>query len=396
MPSFSSPSPALSERDLSHLWQGQRFPPAALSTREGRRLTVVYRGRPVGGPGPDFRDAVIAAPWGRVQGDVELHVRASDFRRHGHGRDPAYDGLALHVVFWDDEGQDTPLASGRRVPVAALAPWAERRAREIREWLEQPALWEEPCRSALERLGAGAVAAVLDELGDARWAEKVDTMRGLLAREPQDEALWRGILEALGYGGDRQAFRQLGLRLPWRRISAALRGLPAGQRLREARRLLLEEAPPPGGRAGGKGRPGNEGWRRLEGAARLAVRFCEKRLARGLTAVLLRETGDRAAGLRAALGVADMGQAFVGRGRALEMIANVVLPCFAAGGDGALAERAKAVYGRLPLPARYGAVRHLHEAVGQGVAIDMRRQQGMLHLLRNYCSRGGCGRCPLS
>src|SRR3989304_3900555 len=85
---------SLSERHLAHIWEGQRFPPTALSTRDGHTLGIVYRGRPVSGPGPDFRDAIIATPWGRLQGDVELHVRASDFRRHGHSQDPAYDGLA--------------------------------------------------------------------------------------------------------------------------------------------------------------------------------------------------------------------------------------------------------------------------------------------------------------
>ncbi|MBI2912526.1 MAG: DUF2851 family protein [Chloroflexi bacterium] len=395
---------SLSERELSHLWEGQRFPRAALNTRQGQRLRVVYRGRRGGGPGPDFRDAVVATPWGRLQGDIELHVRASDFRRHGHGRDPAYDGLALHVVFWDDEGEDTPLASGRRVPVAALAPWAQGRARQIRRWLERPALWQEPCRSALSRLGADAVAAALDETGDRRFGEKVAAMRLLLDREPADEALWRGLLEALGYGGDRQAFRELALRLSWRRLSAALSRLPPGQRLAEGRRLLLAQAPRSPGCAAGRGRPGNDPWRRLEGAARLAVRFCEKGLAAGLSAALTGGPREGMAGLLAALSVSDVGQAlrrgsgqaFIGRGRALEMLANVVLPYFAASGDARLSAPAGALYGRLPLPVRYGAVRHLHEALGPGVAVNTRRQQGMLNLLRRYCSQGGCGKCPLS
>jgi hypothetical protein len=30
------------------------------------------------------------------------------------------------------------------------------------------------------------------------------------------------------------------------------------------------------------------------------------------------------------------------------------------------------------------------------MAIDFRRQQGMLYLLKQYCTQGGCGRCPLS
>ena len=126
-PSASLPD-ALTERDLAHLWEGQRFPPQALTMVSGQPLQVIYRGLRGRGPGPDFRDAVIIAPWGTLKGDVELHVRTSDFRRHGHHRDHAYDRLVLHLVYWPDERQDTTLASGRRVPVAALAPWLERRS----------------------------------------------------------------------------------------------------------------------------------------------------------------------------------------------------------------------------------------------------------------------------
>lgn len=46
--------PHLREEDLAHLWEGQRFPPGALRTRDGRALQVVYRGRRGGGSGPDF------------------------------------------------------------------------------------------------------------------------------------------------------------------------------------------------------------------------------------------------------------------------------------------------------------------------------------------------------
>ncbi len=43
----------------------------------------------------------------------------------------------------------------------------------------------------------------------------------------------------------------------------------------------------------------------------------------------------------------------------------------------------------------YGAVRHLHRALAP-VRPSARRQQGMLYLLKQYCTQGGCGRCPLS
>src|ERR1700686_3304553 len=122
----------LLERDLWRIWEGQRFPKAALVTAEGAALRVIFRGRAGAGPGPDFRGAIIAGPGGLLCGDVELHVRTSDFRRHGHSQDPAYSGVVLHVVFFHDEAGETALPGGGTAPVVALGgPRAER-------WLERP------------------------------------------------------------------------------------------------------------------------------------------------------------------------------------------------------------------------------------------------------------------
>jgi len=387
----SCPQPSLTERDISHIWEGQRFPPQALATIDGQPLTVLYRGLPGRGPGPDFRDAVIETPRTILRGDVELHLRASDFRRHGHHRDPAYDRLALHFVYWADEGPSTLLASGR-VALAALAPWVERRSGEIRRWLEHPALWREPCRSAPARMGDGAVAAVLDRLGDIRFRRRTAELRRALRREDPEEVLFGALLEAIGCGGNREAFGLLALRLPWRQLRRSLGALPPWERGGAALDLMLDAAARPPAlplRSAGL-RPGNHPARRLEGAALLLTPHVEAGLACGLTAAL---DGDPA-GAVARLTVRE-GRALIGAARALELLTNAVLPFLAAGGEDGRA-RAMELYRALPRPAAYGAVRHLDDALGGAVRVDTRRQQGMLFLRRNYCTQGRCGSCPLS
>jgi hypothetical protein len=93
----------------------------------------------------------------------------------------------------------------------------------------------------------------------------------------------------------------------------------------------------------------------------------------------------------------------IGRGRALEIVTNVALPLVAAWGeredDRSLAGRALALYGELPSPAPYGATAFLRSNLRRGRAAasrGARYQQGLLHVFRNYCTRGGCGHCPLS
>jgi hypothetical protein len=180
-------------------------------------------------------------------------------------------------------------------------------------------------------------------------------------------------------------------------LRSGLAPLPARERAAEAWRLLAvaAETVPKFGRGGG--RPAGRPERRLEGAAQLAARFAE----RGLLDYFVAFMEDAASGgfdskaspaLVSALTVPGL----IGRSRAVEMAGNAVLPCLAALGPEAHTRLAEALYRRLPLPARYGAVRHLHQAVGTALSVDFRRQQGMLYLLRQYCTQGGCGRCPLS
>ena len=96
--------------------------------------------------------------------------------------------------------------------------------------------------------------------------------------------------------------------------------------------------------------------------------------------------------------------ALIGRGRALEILINVVLPLASAWGeregDGPLARRSLALYQRLPSPGPYGATgflqRNLRRGHSRSTPSHAHYQQGLLHLFRSYCTQGGCGRCPLS
>ncbi|MBI4570475.1 MAG: DUF2851 family protein [Chloroflexi bacterium] len=433
----------LTEAVLAHLWAGQRFPASALVTNAGVPLRVLHPGRRGRGAGPDFRDALVAGPSGApLRGDIELHRRASDFRAHGHHRDPRYGGLILHVVFDDDADGDTALAGGRTVPVVALAPWARRRAQELAGWLAGPGLWREPCHDAVARLGREGVLSRLAELGDARFGERTAALALEIQACGPGEALYRALLGGLGYGGDRARLAAVAERLPWRALSQPLRGereegalvcaealllgaaglLPCQPReAREARwveiwetqgrRLALESGavvaePPP---RPGALRPANYPARRLAALAALLARhrplFEAEGAARALLALPARALIDGwcvpARGywrrwLAPALAARRPPGALAGRGRAIELLVNAVLPWCAAAGEG---DGARAAFAALPRPGRYGALTFLEEnfASKDGpLPLDARRQQGLLALYKTECTQGGCGRCVFS
>jgi hypothetical protein len=400
------PPDPLNEAELSWIWAGQRFPAAALATPDGLPVEVLHPGRLNAGPGPDFRDAVLRIAGEERRGDVELHVRASAFRAHGHDQDPAYDGLALHVVYLADEGRETALSDGSRVAVAAFAPWLERRQADLLRWLAAPALWQEPCRSAEARLGGEAISETLQEAGKKRFAAKVAVMTAAKEARGEAAALWRALVEALGVGGDREGFRRLAEAFPaalarrlWRDGSLAaledgllaVAGLmaPGGEP-----GLLPEPIKPALARTG---RPLNRPERRLRALAALYG------LAEGDLVAYVTETvgkADKAAELVDAWGVPDKrrGPALLGRERAQELVLNVVLPFAMTRPE--LQAAVEALLAQLRPLAPYGKtafleanLRHPDGKRRVGSALE---QQGLLAFLNDWCSRGGCGKCPLS
>jgi stage V sporulation protein SpoVS len=429
----------LTEEQLTALWRGRRFPDGALVTRQGVAVRVIFQGRPGRGAGPDFRSAVIAGPSGvPLRGDVELHVRSSSFRTHGHETDQAYANVILHVVFEDDTGADTPLPGGGSAPVVALAPWVARRAEELQRWIERPLLWREPCHDAVMLLGAGGVGAALEAEGDRRFDAHSARIAATVRAVGQEQALYEGLLEAMGYGGNAPQMLSLARLLPWARIAAL--APPSDGRQQRFEALLLGSAGLFPSQRAHRGpidgyvvemerafastvlpslpaahwklwgvRPENAAPRRIAAAAALLLRL-------GAPSAVLAAVGAGTVNEAIApLLVSASGYwlhhhdvcanpcrlppAFIGRSRALEILINVVLPAACASGDAVLAERARGLFARLPRPAAYGVTRFIEEALASErvrVPINARRAQGLLALHRDWCTQNGCGRCPLS
>lgn len=440
----AAPPVHLTEAQLSELWRGRRFPAGALVTAVGVPVNVIFQGRAGRGPGPDFRHAVIAGPSGvPVRGDVELHVRASSFRAHGHDADGAYANVILHVVFEDDVGGVTALPGGGSAPVVALAAWVAQRAGELERWLQRPLLWREPCHDALARLGAEGAAAALDAEGDRRLGARAARVAETVRAGGLDQALYEGLLEALGFGGNAPPMLALARLVPWRRLEEACSAEPGiwQRRQRALEALLLGSAGLLPSQRRHRGplhayiddaerafaasglpaldagiwklwgvRPENAAPRRVAAAAALLSSLGAPRALLGALdartlneaiapIVAVKATGYWARHYDTCAAPCRLPPAYAGRARALEILVNVVLPAAIASGDPALIDRARWLWARLPRPAPYGVTRFIERALaseGVRVPLNARRAQGLLALHRDWCTQGGCGRCPLS
>lgn len=87
---------------MQQAWRFRLWGAGRLVTSQGTVINVVDAGKLNNGPGPDFHDAKIRIDGALWAGCVEIHRRASDWHRHGHDDDRAYDNVILHVVGRDD------------------------------------------------------------------------------------------------------------------------------------------------------------------------------------------------------------------------------------------------------------------------------------------------------
>ena len=175
-------------------------PPARVE--DGRRLRIRFPGIPAPGYGPDARNAVIEIDGAELCGDVELHLRASGWRDHGHEHDPAYARVVLHVVEENDgDALVTMHGSGLAIPIAVAAPPAA----------TAPLLpaFSPPCASA-----TASPAAALEALGLERLRARASRAQHWAAARGPAPVLYALALETLASRPNREAFAELARRLP--------------------------------------------------------------------------------------------------------------------------------------------------------------------------------------
>jgi len=90
------------EKVMQYIWQWRLYGDSDKHLTDGRPVRIIHPGLLNTGSGPDFFNAKIAIDGTVWAGNVELHMSAADWHRHGHDADAAYDSVILHVVGEND------------------------------------------------------------------------------------------------------------------------------------------------------------------------------------------------------------------------------------------------------------------------------------------------------
>jgi hypothetical protein len=188
------------EHLLQTVWQHQRLLRDQLNTLDGQCLRILHPGfRSVEG-GPDFRGAVVQFSGETPRtGDIEVDIRASGWRAHGHDRNPAFRSVILHVV-WESEH---PAAGGP--PVLVLRPILDAPLGELSLWLNSEAAGAMPeelrgrCCAPLRALTAAQLLALLHQAAQVRLQAKAAQFQARARQVGWEQSLWEGLFRALGY-----------------------------------------------------------------------------------------------------------------------------------------------------------------------------------------------------
>jgi len=91
----------MKEEFLHYLWKYSLYYPDKLFDNEGNKIEVLSPGEYNRDSGPDFFNARLRIAGMNWAGNVEIHIRASDYDNHKHNLDPAFDNVILYVVAED-------------------------------------------------------------------------------------------------------------------------------------------------------------------------------------------------------------------------------------------------------------------------------------------------------
>ena len=211
-----------SELELQAHWFAGDFGSNFLTATSGERVEIVQFGVWNHEAGPDFSAAAVRFPDRPgapvVRGSIELDTSAEDWERHGHGANPVFDGVILHLY----------LRHGSRQPFTRTSQHAQ--VAQVQLDLRQlehratpsglPLAKAGRCHAPLRTRDPAEIRTLLSAAAQYRLETKHRRWQRLVAVRGYDQALFQSLAVTLGYKGNKLPFALLAQRLPLKVLRA--------------------------------------------------------------------------------------------------------------------------------------------------------------------------------
>jgi hypothetical protein len=199
----------MNENLLHYIWKHRLFTSPVLKAVSGENILVLKAGEHNHDAGPDFFNARIKVDDTEWAGNVELHLKTSDWEKHRHQNDKRYHNIILHVVYEHDKNSE------QNCPVVELKPYI---SEELIHRYRQLILPQHriPCADHLTHINALTLRHWMDRVLTERLQHKCEPIELLLAktRNNFEETFYIWLMRALGLKVNADAFEQLATLLP--------------------------------------------------------------------------------------------------------------------------------------------------------------------------------------
>lgn len=178
----------MKEDFLHYVWQYKKFDFSNLKTCSGETLTIINVGQYLKNSGPDFFNAQIVIGDQKWAGNVEIHVKSSDWYLHNHENDENYDNVILHVV-WEN---DVPVfgKSNSEIPVLCLKDFVSKELLNNYHYLTTEKKWIF-CENDLGTIDEFVFNNWLERVFFERLEKKSQLIENLLLQTNYD---WEAVL----------------------------------------------------------------------------------------------------------------------------------------------------------------------------------------------------------
>ncbi len=201
----------MKEEFLHYIWKYNLYTNSVLETTNKERIVILNPGMHNYDSGPDFFNAKIKINDTIWVGNVEIHINSSDWHKHNHHKDEAYDNVILQVVYKHDK--DIARTNGEIIPSFEitfdpnlLTNYESLICRET--WI--------PCHDNVKQVDSFTIYNWLDALAIERLEEKSERINQLLelTHHSWEESFYILIARNFGFKLNSEPFEQLAKSLP--------------------------------------------------------------------------------------------------------------------------------------------------------------------------------------
>ncbi len=204
----------MKEDFLHYVWQYKKFDFSNLKTVSGELLTIINCGNYLQQTGPDFFNAQIVLGNQKWVGNIEIHIKSSDWYLHHHEKDANYDNVILHVV-WE---HDTPVfrKDNTEIPVLELKNYIKKKELENYRQLISQKSWIY-CENQIAKIDSFVLSNWQERLFVERLERKYMPIEQLLIETGND---WEAVLFCMlaknfGLNTNGEAFLKIAKSIPF-------------------------------------------------------------------------------------------------------------------------------------------------------------------------------------